>query len=568
MPGSYLGGAILPTSSTAFIEGSSFEGSHVLSSGIIVNSVFQGSDWAGEGGALEISGGAVVVGCVFRNNRADSGGAIRASGGTIVGGTFTGNSARSGGSVIHSSGETTTIVGSVIWGNQPGAPPFSGGGALDVSYSNVQGGYAGIGNIDADPLFVDVPRGDLRLAAGSPCIDAGDNAAIPPDTSDLDADGDVTEPLPYDLAGGLRFQDDPSMPDTGSGTPPLVDMGAHEAPAAGERADHVSGAGLGPTNPNRVRVHDPDGSPTPVDFFAYGAGSWGVNVASGELDGANRAEILTGPGPGAVYAPNVRGFLRSGTPIAKVAFFAFGTLKYGVNVSAGDLDDDGFDEMLPGAGPGAVFAPHVRGFDWDGGTLRAIGKVNFWAFGTLRYGVDAEGAGVDADAFDEILAGVGPGPPFAPSIRGFDYDGAALAAIASINFWALPTTSYGVDADRGDVDGDGFQEILAAPGPGGSSAHAARFVGFDHDGQVVSPLPGFDATPFPTALYGGRSGGGDIQGQGRDALMAAAGPDPAVPAMVVRLVYDRAQLVAAGEGFEPFPGMPYGATVAGAALGY
>jgi hypothetical protein len=45
-----------------------------------------------------------------------------------------------------------------------------------VTYRDVQGGWSGTGNIDADPLFVNAAGGDLRLASDvSPCVDAGDN---------------------------------------------------------------------------------------------------------------------------------------------------------------------------------------------------------------------------------------------------------------------------------------------------------------------------------------------------------------------------------------------------------
>ena len=57
--------------------------------------------------------------------------------------------------------------------------------------------------------------GDLRLAAGSPCIDAGDNA-------------DVPSWIVTDLDGEPRFQDDPRVRDTGDGPAPVVDMGAFE----------------------------------------------------------------------------------------------------------------------------------------------------------------------------------------------------------------------------------------------------------------------------------------------------------------------------------------------------
>jgi hypothetical protein len=81
-----------------------------------------------------------------------------------------------------------------------------------VSYSNVQGGHAGAGNIDADPVFADA---DYRLGSGSPCIDAGDNTA-------------VTEPT--DLDGNPRLLDDGCTDDTGNppDDAPYVDMGAYE----------------------------------------------------------------------------------------------------------------------------------------------------------------------------------------------------------------------------------------------------------------------------------------------------------------------------------------------------
>lgn len=121
-------------------------------------------------------------------------------------------------------GSSPTLTNCILWADT-GSQIFSSEASLaTVGYCNVQGGYSGTGNINADPLFVDADGPDdtvgtaddnLRLSAGSPCIDAADNTAVPSGvTTDLD--------------GKPRFVDDLCTTDTGNGTPPIVDMGAYE----------------------------------------------------------------------------------------------------------------------------------------------------------------------------------------------------------------------------------------------------------------------------------------------------------------------------------------------------
>ena len=111
------------------------------------------------------------------------------------------------------SGSAPTVTNCILWYDSPNE--FGGFGPLTITFSDVQGGFRGTGNIDADPMFVDPENGDLRLSPGSPGIDAGHNWAIV----------GITD---TDLDGNPRFADDPATTDPGCGIPVVVDMGAYE----------------------------------------------------------------------------------------------------------------------------------------------------------------------------------------------------------------------------------------------------------------------------------------------------------------------------------------------------
>jgi hypothetical protein len=110
----------------------------------------------------------------------------------------------------------------------------------------MEGGFSGGKQILTDnPLFADAdgPDGiagswddDLRLQAGSPALDAGDNTQLPADAADSNGNGSTAEVLPLDFEGDTRRLDDPAA-DSGNGTAPLVDMGADER----AEADAISG---------------------------------------------------------------------------------------------------------------------------------------------------------------------------------------------------------------------------------------------------------------------------------------------------------------------------------------
>jgi len=103
---------------------------------------------------------------------------------TLTNCTFSGNSAWYGGGMWNNS-SSPTVTNCILWGDTPDEVR---GDTPAITYSDVQAGtgqpWFGTGCIDTKPLFMDA---DLRLSPGSPCIDAGDNTAVPAGvTTDLD----------------------------------------------------------------------------------------------------------------------------------------------------------------------------------------------------------------------------------------------------------------------------------------------------------------------------------------------------------------------------------------------
>lgn len=158
--------------------------------------------WDRYGGAIYCSGASpTIANCLIVENTANLGGGISCahSSPRIAGCTFSGNHADLGGGIECRGTSSTVVVNCILWGDVSSEIYVVEGCSITVSYSDVEGGWIGEGNIDADPLFVSGPHGDHYLSevsAGqlqqSPCVDAGDpSSAVPEATTRVDEGCDV-----------------------------------------------------------------------------------------------------------------------------------------------------------------------------------------------------------------------------------------------------------------------------------------------------------------------------------------------------------------------------------------
>lgn len=276
-----------------------------------------------------------------------------------------------------------------------------------------------------------------------------------------------------------------------------------------------------------VAARSGSGAPTVISVDASGAtvATWdayaptflgGVNLAVGDVDQDSDDDVVVGAGVGG--GPQVRIFTQQGELLGQ--FFAFDeTLRSGVRVAvaqqgiltttkgsaevrlydrggvlirslvpfdqalssdlrvaAGDVDGDGVDEIIVGAGAGR--APWVRVFKADGQLLR-----EFLAYGeTFLGGVNLDAGDVDGDGVDEIVTGADLGG--GPQVRVFNSVG-----VAEGQFFAYEETFRGgVRVSVGDRDLDGVDEIITAAGPGGSNVVKI----FDSHGNVATSFVAFE----------------------------------------------------------------------------
>ena len=247
------------------------DGEGVNPTAVLDGFIITAGDGSTSGGGMKCyNGSPTILNCIFVENRSNCGGGIRCyessititncifngnrslggnGGGMFISGsgnvtisncTFANNQTEMDGGGIRNLSSGTKITNSIFWGNiDAGGTDESAQiytSSLNINYCCVQGwtgSLGGEGNIGDDPLFVDANGPDdifgteddnLHLLAGSPCIDTGDNSAIPPSVvTDLDGHprivndtvdmgvyeySEVTEPIIRVSPSALEFSAD------------------------------------------------------------------------------------------------------------------------------------------------------------------------------------------------------------------------------------------------------------------------------------------------------------------------------------------------------------------------
>jgi len=190
-------------------------GIHCLNANISGCTISNNLTGGGGGGIWSSSSGSVnITNSVIANNTATTGGGFYFGVAfSIINCTVVNNkSGNPGGGIKFNGSDTSTVVNSILWGNTPDQTS----GNLEIYYSDVQGGFSGMGNIDADPLL----GNDNHLKAGSPCIDTGTVEMGAPNT---DIDG-ASRPQGsgYDMGADETSADNPNNPSANAGSDQIV----------------------------------------------------------------------------------------------------------------------------------------------------------------------------------------------------------------------------------------------------------------------------------------------------------------------------------------------------------
>ena len=172
----------------------------------------------------------------------------------------------------------------------------------------------------------------------------------------------------------------------------------------------------------------------------------------------NTPIYVTGAGSGAAPAVSVYNSLNNNKITSLLAFE--GGFTGGVRTAVADVNNDGIDDLILGAGPSG--GPRVKVL--DGASNFKTPLFDFFAFAQgFKGGVNVAGADFNGDGYADVVVGAGAGG--GPAVAVFD----GKTGNRMTQFFAYDSAfAGGVTVAAGDIDGSGFESLVTAPGAGGA----------------------------------------------------------------------------------------------------
>ena len=273
-------------------------------------------------------------------------------------------------------------------------------------------------------------------------------------------------------------------------------------------ADYAFATGAGPNARVRI-VNGATGADILAPTTVLGGFGGGAFVAAGDLNNDGRAELAVSADAGGL--PVVQVFrLDSGQLVQITGILPLHTAsRSGVRVAMGDLNHDGADELVVSAGTG--WAPRVRIYD---GNALAVGETvemvpGFLAFGwSMWYGVNVAVGDVNGDGFDDLVVSLDNGGHTKVRV----WSGTTITSDAGAAVNKLPTYQQffanGLESRNGirvvvrDIDGDGKAEVTTSAA-GGSASWLRVLSVTESDVEALAALWPFGSTASLQGVYVG-----------------------------------------------------------------
>jgi phospholipase/lecithinase/hemolysin len=241
--------------------------------------------------------------------------------------------------------------------------------------------------------------------------------------------------------------------------------------------------------PGRVQVRRVSDGGLVLDFVPYAGYNGPISVALGDINGDGFPDLVTGAMEGNPDVRVFDGqALALGVVKLLVQFFPYGTgFNVGANVAVGDISGDGYADIVTGATMGNPDVRVYRGKDIATGTFDPNGNsllAQFFPY-ALQFNVGANVAvgDVNDDGYADIVTGANIGNPDVRVYSGKDIVNHTFKPTAPsllAQFFAYGTGfNVGAFVAVGDVNGDGYGDVIVGASAGNPQVKV-------YDGQSIA----------------------------------------------------------------------------------